>query len=45
MRVRSFAAGTGPDDLNLVMWRWGARRPARIVLSDDEGRLTGRRTR
>ena len=45
MRVRSFAAGTGPDDLNLVMWRWSTRRPARIVLIDDEGRLTGRRTR
>ena len=45
MRVRSFAAGTGPDDLNLVMWRWSARRPARVVLIDDEGRLTGRRTR
>ena len=45
MRVRSFAAGTGPDDLNLVMWRWSAKRPARVVLIDDEGRLTGRRTR
>ena len=45
MRVRSFAAGTGPDDLNLVMWSWSARRPARVVLIDDEGRLTGRRTR
>ena len=45
MRVRSFAAGTGPDDLNLVMWRWSPTRPARIVLIDDEGRLNGRRTR
>lgn len=33
------------DDLDLVMWRWSARRPARIVLIDDEGRLTGRWTR
>ncbi|MDE0056639.1 MAG: RES domain-containing protein [Defluviicoccus sp.] len=39
MRVRSFAAGTAPDDLNLVLWRWGDDRPARIALIDDEGRL------
>ena len=30
MRVRSFAAGAGVDDLNLVMWRWGSKRPARV---------------
>ena len=41
MRVQSFAAGTGTDDLNLVMWRWGPLRPARVVLVDDEGRLSG----
>ena len=41
MRVRSFAAGAGVDDLNLVMWRWGSERPARVVLIDDEGRLSG----
>ena len=41
MRVQSFAAGTGADDLNLVMWRWALRRPARVVLVDDEGRLSG----
>ena len=40
MRVQSFAAGTGADDLNLVMWRWGSHRPARVVLVDDEGRLS-----
>ena len=45
MRVRSFAAGAGADDLNLVMWRWGENRPARVALIDDEGRLAGRRTR
>ena len=45
MRVRSFAAGTGADDLNLVMWRWSSERPERVVLIDDEGRLSGRRTR
>ena len=41
MRVRSFAAGASVDDLNLVMWTWGAERPARVVLIDNEGRLSG----
>lgn len=41
MRVWSFAAGSGPDDLNLVMWLWGSEPPARLVLVDDEGRLSG----
>lgn len=41
MRIPSFAAGAGPDDVNLVLWRWGAERPARAVLIDDEGRLDG----
>ena len=45
IRVRSFAAGTGADDLNLVLWRWGPERPNRVVLIDDEGRLTARQTR
>ena len=40
MRVRSFAAGAGVDDLNLVMWKWGSERPTRVVLIDDEGRLS-----
>ena len=39
MRVRSFAAGAGVDDVNLVMWRWDPERPAQVVLIDDEGRL------
>ena len=39
MRVQSFAPGTGPDDLNLVFWRWGAHRPGKVVLIDDEDRL------
>ena len=41
MRVRSFARGAGADDLNLVMWRWSPDRPARVVLIDDEDRLSG----
>lgn len=40
MRVRSYAAGSSADDLNLVMWRWGPHRPDRVVLVDDEGRLS-----
>ena len=42
MRVRSFASGAGPDDINLAMWRWGADLPVRVVLIDDESRLSGR---
>ena len=44
MRVRSFAAATDDGDLNLVMWRWGADLPVRVVLIDDEGRLSDGRT-
>ena len=38
--VRSFAAGSAGGDLNLVLWRGGGAPPARLVLIDDEGRLT-----
>lgn len=38
MLVRSFAAGTGEDDINIVLWRWGARAPHRLMLIDDENR-------
>jgi RES domain-containing protein len=38
--VRSFAPGTGPDDLNLVLWRWGETPPARLRVVDDENRLS-----
>lgn len=37
--VPSFARGTGADDRNLVLWRWGDRVPARLRLIDEEGRL------
>jgi RES domain-containing protein len=37
--VRSFAAGSTPDDLNLVLWKWGDSPPARLIPIDDEGRL------
>jgi RES domain-containing protein len=37
--VRSFAPGATTDDLNLVLWRWGANPPAQLELIDDENRL------
>ncbi len=39
MLVRSFAAGAGPDDRNLVLWTWGDRFPSRVAVIDDEQRL------
>ncbi len=38
--VRSFAKGAGLDDLNVVLWRWGSSAPFRLVLIDDENRLS-----
>ena len=40
MLVRSFAPGAAPDDVNLVLWRWSDKAPARLVLIDDENRLS-----
>lgn len=37
--VRSFARGAGPEDLNLVVFSWGAAPPSRLELIDDEQRL------
>jgi RES domain-containing protein len=38
--VRSFAAGSSADDMNLVLWKWADSLPARLVLIDDENRLS-----
>jgi RES domain-containing protein len=38
--VRSFAPGATGDDLNLVLWRWGTALPCRLVLVDEENRLS-----
>jgi RES domain-containing protein len=38
--VRSFARGAGADDLNLVLFAWGAGPPSRLTLIDDERRLS-----
>ena len=40
LMVRSFAAGTTEDDINLVLWRWSEAAPHRLILIDDENRLS-----
>jgi RES domain-containing protein len=40
MLVRSFAPGASADDLNLVLWTWAGSGPSRLVLIDDEKRLS-----
>ncbi len=37
--VPSFARGAGATDLNIVLWRWGAKLPSRMELIDDQSRL------
>ena len=37
--VRSFAQGAGPEDMNLVLWKWTKRRPHKITLFDPDHRL------
>lgn len=38
--VKSFAPGATANDLNLVLWKWGAAAPSRLTLIDDENRLS-----
>lgn len=38
--VKSFAPAATDDDLNLVLWAWGSATPSRLVLIDDEDRLS-----
>ena len=38
--VRSFASGAAAADLDLVLWKWGDAAPARVILVDDENRLS-----
>ena len=38
--VRSFAPGATSSDLNLVLWKWDSTGPSRVVLIDDENRLS-----
>lgn len=38
--VRSFARGASRNALNLVLWRWSSAPPTRLVVIDDDGRLS-----
>jgi RES domain-containing protein len=38
--VRSFAPGATGADLNLVLWEWSDALPSRLVLIDEENRLS-----
>ncbi len=38
--VKSFAPGAAEDDLNLVLWTWSDAAPHRLILIDDENRLS-----
>lgn len=38
--VKSFAPGATSDDLNLVLWKWSDSAPHRLILIDDENRLS-----
>ena len=40
MLVRSFAHGATDSDINLVFWEYGPQLPTRVVLVDDDGRLS-----
>ena len=37
--VPSFFPGAGPEDVNLVLWRWGKDLPTRVTLFDPDKRL------
>jgi RES domain-containing protein len=41
MIVRSFARGASDEEINIVLWRWTAGPPTKLVLIDDENRLSG----
>lgn len=38
--VKSYARGAPADRRNLVLWHWGGDLPARLILTDTEGRLS-----
>lgn len=39
LRIPSYARAAPVGGLNLVLWRWGADLPCRVVLNDTDGRL------
>lgn len=40
MIAPAYYRAAGPEERNLVLWRWGDELPSRVRLVDDEGRLT-----
>jgi RES domain-containing protein len=40
MQAPSFARGVPPGAMNLILWHWGPDLPTRVILIDDERRLT-----
>jgi RES domain-containing protein len=40
LMVRSFAPGATREDLNLVLWAWDVAAPSRLILIDEENRLS-----
>lgn len=40
--VQSYAPGSSPGDLNLVLWKWGDESSSKLTGIDDEGRLAKR---
>lgn len=40
MLVRSFAVDASDDDMNVVMWRWSGVYPTRVMVIDEQDRLT-----
>lgn len=40
MMVPAYYRGAGPDERNLVLWKWSDQRPSLVRLVDDDGRLT-----
>jgi hypothetical protein len=41
LMVRSFARGASDEEIDIVLWRWSAEPPAKLVPIDDENRLAG----
>jgi RES domain-containing protein len=37
--VPSYAKGADSNDINVVFWKWGKRRPHKVKVVDDYGRL------
>ena len=40
MIAPAYYRAAGPEERNLVLWKWGDELPSRVRLVDDDGRLT-----